>query len=61
MGEAKCPHCGETETDLDEYWPHNHGADSWDSEGECGSCGKPIVVRCTVSVSYRIVKATDGE
>lgn len=59
-GNDPSPYCGEKQTGLCEYWPEDYGADSWDVETECGSCDKPYVVRCTVSVDYRIVKPIKG-
>jgi hypothetical protein len=62
MSEATCPYCGARQTDLYEFWPDRHGVESWDAETECGSCERPVIVRCDVSVDYRIVKPlTRGE
>ena len=56
MSRAKCPHCGSMQTDLDEYWPLNRGAEGWTEKTECGSCSEPIVVICRVRVDYWIEK-----
>jgi len=44
------------QTDLDEYWPLNRGAEGWTEKTECGSCSEPIVVICRVRVDYWIEK-----
>lgn len=44
---AECPRCHGTFEDLTEY-------DVWDGEQEidCPCCGEPIILSCSVSISY---------
>ncbi len=46
--EIDCPHCGEGNGDLWEYAMR----DGAEKTVECGSCGKPFVLRCSESRSY---------
>lgn len=52
--EIRCPWCGAKLIDLWEYDPEVDGTD-----GECGSCGKPIVVG--MDISYWVEKGNEEE
>jgi hypothetical protein len=43
-----CPHCRKTITDLDEWELGDEESES----AECGFCEKPIVIACSISVTY---------
>ncbi len=43
-----CPHCKERQCDLFELRLDDEGS----SEQECDSCGKPILITCSIDVTY---------
>ena len=57
MSSAKCPWCGNLQKDLEELAPEHCGLESWGDDTQvCGSCERPVVVHCDVSVEYSIKK-----
>ena len=56
----KCPHCGEWITDLWEFFRNEVGLDA-ETETDCTSCGKPVVITRRVSTDYEITTGRDKE